>query len=151
MTRLIPFDYAHLRMIRLQPQQQFLADAVIQREAQLRAMPKSYAFTLIDGGVILGSGGMIPTWPGRAQVWAMLDCEAITTPRRFLPAHRAAKQVLGDWMKHLRLHTLETTVRADYEGGMRWARKLGFLEMGPIALYPPVPGINLVAFSRFNS
>lgn len=120
---LIPFRAEHLALIEVQDAQSHISPFMTYEYAQ--ALEPTFAFTYMVGGVVLGVGGLIEMWPGRAAMWAYLDRRA---GRHLVAIHRAALSLLelADFRR------VEADVSVDFEAGHRWLKMLGFQLEAPL-------------------
>lgn len=115
--RLISFEPAHLADL----------DPPAFDRGQLQRFAAAYrrcgpAFTLMEAGRALGSGGLvIEGAEGRA--WAFL---ADRLRRRPALLHRLVKRVLPALMRHYGLETVTAEAHADFAAARRWLERLGF-------------------------
>lgn len=116
-TRVIPFEPAHLAD--LDPQ------AFDQRQLQRFAAayrPRGPAFTLMEAGRALGSGGLvIDGAEGRA--WAFLSDRLRRRPALL---HRTVKRALPALMRHYGLDAVTAEAHADFAVARHWLERLGF-------------------------
>ena len=92
------------------------------------------AYTLLDDNVPICSGGIIPTWLGNAQGWA------ISSKRIFKNKIRAARLIRErtDLLcANNKIWRLQTAVKADFKIGIRFAEFLGFNKEGLMVGYGP--------------
>ena len=92
------------------------------------------AYTLLDDNVPICSGGIIPTWMGNAQGWA------ISSKRIFknkIKAARLIKKRMDLLCANNKIWRLQTAVKADFKIGIRFAEFLGFNKEGLMVGYGP--------------
>ena len=92
------------------------------------------AYTLLDDNVPVCSGGIIPTWLGNAQGWA------ISSKRIFknkMKAARLIKKRMDLLCVNNKIWRLQTAVKADFKIGIRFAEFLGFNKEGLMVGYGP--------------
>ena len=92
------------------------------------------AYTLLDNNVPVCSGGIIPTWLGNAQGWA------ISSKRIFknkIKAARLIKKRMDLLCANNKIWRLQTAVKADFKIGIRFAEFLGFNKEGLMVGYGP--------------
>lgn len=115
--RIEPLKKAHLDHINMQEAQKYVADWMTPEiAAQLQ---QQLSFAAVEGDEVLGCGGVIEMWEGRAVAWAML---AGNIGNRFLLIHRAVKKFF-DTVDYRRI---EATVDVGFNPGVRWVEMLGF-------------------------
>lgn len=137
MIELIPFERAHLQ--RFSPQQAQQAEASIGED-----MDVGDAWTALLHGEVLGCGGLIELWQGRAYAWALLAESAaphllrLTRGIRFRLAASSFARI-------------EMVVDASFAPGARWAEMLGFERETPRPLRSYLPGgRDAWLYARFN-
>lgn len=113
----VPYQAEHFERLRIQDAQakEYLAVS----GAQAKALENEYAFTALDGEVVLGCGGLYEINQCRGLVWAYVGSEA---GKHFTAIHRAVKSFL-DIAPHPRI---EADVAYDFAPGHRWIKLLGF-------------------------
>ncbi|MEN9417119.1 MAG: hypothetical protein RI988_739 [Pseudomonadota bacterium] len=82
------------------------------------------------GDRIVGAGGLLEVWPGRAHAWALIGEGA---GRHWLLIHRATLRALESHS----FRRVETAVVSDFAAGHRWAEMLGFVREGRMRGYAP--------------
>ena len=92
------------------------------------------AFTLLDNNVPICSGGIIPTWMGNAQGWAIGSKRIF---RNKIKAARLIKQRTDLLCANNKIWRLQTAVKADFKIGIRFAEFLGFNKEGLMVGYGP--------------
>ena len=131
--RLVPFEPAH-------------ADALL--EGQLnddrnRPSPKlgsfaptlvheGMAFTAIDNGYLVASGGIAPLWEGVGEAW-LLGAERVEKHRRYVA--RAVHQHMLQVVEKKGLWRVQAAMRSDWPELKRWARFLGMQHEGTMRAY----------------
>lgn len=128
----VPYEPRHLDEMTMQPSQRYLRDFVTPEAAA--AVAGHPAYTAVCEGEILGCGGVVPVWQGRAIAWSFISNKA---GPYFVAITRAVRKFLDDQPQD----RIETTVDMEFADGHRWARMLGFkLEAGRMAKYRPDGG-----------
>jgi hypothetical protein len=115
--RIVPFEPAHLADL----------DPPAFDRRQLRRFAAAYrplgpAFTLLDSGRALGSGGVIIEG-GEGRAWAFLS-DALR--HRPLLLHRSVKRALPALMRHYALQSVAAEAHADFAAARHWLERLGF-------------------------
>lgn len=130
MTTTKPFEADDLLAIDLQPWQR-------QPEFDLTAdygewlKENSYcAYAIVNDGKIIGAGGAIEIWPGRAEVWLLLDKAAGVV---MSSVHKITTRFL-DSLPHSRV---ETGCEIEWPEAHRWLRMLGFTHERMARKYMP--------------
>lgn len=125
MAKLIPFKKEHLKNLDEHVYGLSVKENIT--EAQLEALekrPHSYSFQG-DDGEILGCGGVIEYWPGRAEGWAVLRKNL---GARFFEVHTIFKTFL----REIPIRRFELVTNVDFPEGIRWAYALGFTCEAPL-------------------
>lgn len=110
---IIPFEPAHVGMMRIQPGQ--CPDV----DPSTMAADFGTAWTAMVEGRPIGCAGLLQMWPGRAYAWALLAEDAgphmlaLTRAIRFRLAESGFRRI-------------EMAVDAEFLPGVRWAVMLGF-------------------------
>lgn len=131
---------AHILAIDLQPAQAGIAGALTREYAEKLCTLTRVGWTIVDGDVVLGCGGIVEIWENRAQAWTLISSALL---RRFRPAHRMVRAVLDDapWRR------IEMDVDAAHTAGIAWAEHLGFVNEGVRRKYT-VDGRDVILFAR---
>ena len=130
MVAIEKFQPEDLENLLLQPAQAFMKPLFSDAEygESLAQHPSYTAFSA--SGRVLGCGGAIEQWNGRAIVWALLACDS---GKHFTAIHRA----VASFLNGLPYHRIETTVDSNFAQGKRWADLLGFEFEGVARKYTP--------------
>jgi hypothetical protein len=105
-ARLIPLDRATLKLaIALE------RDAVTREKSNLAIASLDYAWACIDGGILIGAGGLALVWPGRAEAWALVT--ELARPRQIVAGFRLARAWLDEIARDPRFKRIEMYVRED--------------------------------------
>lgn len=115
--RIVPFEPTHLADL----------DPPVfgRREMQRFAAayrPNGPAFTMMEAGRALGSGGLLVDG-GEGKAWAFFS-DALR--RRPLLLHRTVKRALPALMEHYELCALTAEAHGDFAAARRWLERLGF-------------------------
>ena len=120
-----PFEYWHMKALEcLAPGD---AAGFVFSEltaAQCRYLQTQNSWTLLADTEPVACGGTMEMWPGRHQVWVY------TTPtagRCMVRISRLAKLIIEPIVGRI-----ESTVRADFKQGHRWAKMMGFEVEAPL-------------------
>jgi hypothetical protein len=84
--------------------------------------PAGPAFTLIEAGRALGSGGLIVEG-GEARAWAFLSDALRARP---MLLHRTVKRALPALMQHYEVLSVVAEAHADFAAARQWLSRLGF-------------------------
>lgn len=141
MLRVATFRPSHLRRLEPKPEQQAEYDYIV--AADLKHFGNAFT-VLMDGLCPLCCAFCIEIWPGRATIGAFFSKWAEL--RHMVWIHRKTMALI----EKQPYRRLETTVRADYEGGHIWARKCGFTMDCVLKSYDPF-GNDACLYSRVKS
>lgn len=115
--RIVPLKQEHLERIDAQGAQEYVSSWITPEiKAELAG---SMSFAAVDGDEVLGVGGVLEYWDGRAAAWAILSGNC---GRQFVKIHRAVLAFLT--LKKYR--RLEATADVGFGPGHRWLEMLGF-------------------------
>ena len=92
------------------------------------------AFTLLDNNVPICSGGIIPTWMGNAQGWAIASKRIF---KNKIKAARLIKKRTDLLCNNNKIWRLQTAVKANFTIGVRFAEFLGLKKEGLMKMYGP--------------
>ena len=115
--RIVPFEPAHLAD--LDPP--VFGQTLMQRFATAYR-PAGPAFSLVEGGRAIGSGGLLIE-NGEGRAWAFLSD---SLRRRPVLLHRTVKRALPALIEHYGLRAVSAEAHADFAGARRWLDRLGF-------------------------
>ena len=118
--RVVPFKLWHHRFI----SDTFEPGASEILVGQLKSLENSDSWTAVVDGVPVACLGTHELWPGRYQGWGYIG----------MKAHRHMKWITLECIRHLsgKKGRVEFTVRADFDCGLRWAQRLGFIVETPL-------------------
>lgn len=83
-------------------------------------LEKHFSYSALCGDVVLACAGILPLWPGRAQVWAWLSGDIL--PSQMSAIHKAAARGI----KSYPVKRLEATCAVEFKAAHRWLQMLGF-------------------------
>ncbi len=92
------------------------------------------AFTGIADEGVVGSGGLIPLWPGVAEAWTM------TSPlieKYVISFHRAVRKHLNLLEQEQGLHRIQCVIIEGHDISTLWVERLGFKYEGIMEAYGP--------------
>lgn len=135
MLTTVPFRSNHIDEMVMQPRQSMLAHYF--DSTHFKSAENDRAFTGYIDGVIMGSAGVLPQWPGRALCWAVLSDQV--RPNHFMAIHRNVKEALAA-AHDSGFGRIETTVAVDWPAAMRWTEALGFQREAYMKQYAPGGG-----------
>lgn len=128
---MVRFEPAHVGQLLNYGGQEHLIAHVRERDLIDLAQGR-FAFTAIDGDMLLGSGGLIEVTAYRAAAWALLARQS--SPRTFIAIHRLVRRVIAQ----SGFKRVEAFVDPKSHAAMRWAKALGFtLERAYLPLHFP--------------
>lgn len=131
--RVEPFRADDAMKLIIQPAQR--AEQMIQREHFNTIERVGLAWSAYRGMFLYCAAGLIPQWPGRATVWALM---AVGTDRfDMLFLTRQMRRFLNHVQQPGGYRRIEMTVDADFDAGHRWAETLGFSREGLMKCYDP--------------
>lgn len=107
-----------------------------------------YSWAAVDGGYLLGAGGVISWWPGRAEAWMRVTTFA--RPRQVVAALRWGRAWLDDLQQSPSYRRLELHVRAGASFAETQARALGFAVPGHLERAWGPDGTDYILFDRVN-
>ncbi len=81
-------------------------------------------FAALDGGYVLGAGGLVRFWHGRALAWMLPG--RFAELRHIREAARFARRWLDGMQRAPEFRRIECHVLAGFRPGMRFVRELGF-------------------------
>lgn len=127
-VEIIDFKPEHFDQITLREESSF------EKEALLDVAQQTPVYTMMTEKGILCCVGIIPLWPGIAEIWST-DGELINTfPVAF---HKAAKHVIDSFWNHYELKRLQATCHVSNEQSWNWLKRLGFDTEGIMRNYGP--------------
>lgn len=119
MTTTRPFEATDLLLIDLQPGQCKPEFRLDEQYGQWLKENSYCAYTIEHEGAVVAVGGAIELWPGRAEVWLLLDKRA---GRIMSSVHRRVLR----FITALPHHRVETGCEIDWPEAHRWLKMLGF-------------------------
>jgi hypothetical protein len=140
--RFVPFHPDHLAVLQLQEiqalEQEHLRDPKNLGALAAYIHHPPFAWSGEVHGLIVGSAGLIPMWPGRAIAWALIgaippSCWPAVT--RKVQAVLAAAHAQGYWR-------IEASCLAGFKQGERFLGLLGFKPEGLMEAYDPAARSN---------
>jgi hypothetical protein len=119
-----PFRHTDLALLNVQPMQRAEAAGLTLQALRVIEQRSQPGITVSSGGEVLACAGIVPVGGPRAILWAFLSAKA---GAHMLGLTRIARVLLRD----SEFDRVETTVRADFEAGHRFARLAGFVDETP--------------------
>lgn len=144
MVQVVPLKAAHVKYLAESGALTYLTDYV--RDENLALLEKEkFAFTALDEeGLPVACGGVIFSWPGRAEAWAFFD--PFRSQRHFLAIHRLVVRFL----ETTDITRIEATVDVNFAEGHRWIQLLGFQMEAQLLRRYTVDGRNVSLYSRIK-
>jgi hypothetical protein len=101
------------------------------------------AFSVFDGEILLGCGGVVEFGKHRAEVWALLSKD--------IGRHmRSVTRAVNGWLAICPYQRVEANVATHFDPGLRWIRLLGFHQEGVEKLRFFEDGQSALQFVRFK-
>lgn len=125
---IVEYKPEHLKDLLLQPAQAYMRAYMNDEYAEFLNIP-GMTYTAMHAGQVVGCGGLVPQWEGRAQAWTLISGEV----PNFLEIHRYVAKVL----KECKFRRIEATVDCDFVNGHEWMRILGFQWEGTMKCFSP--------------
>lgn len=107
------------------------------------------SFAAVDGGYLLGAGGVIQNWPGRAEAWMRVTTFA--RPRQIVAALCWVRFWFDRLQRDRAFRRLELHVRADVPYANSQARALGFELPGHVQHAWGPDGNDYIEFERVRN
>lgn len=114
-----PFRAYHLRQLLAEPAHEYMRPMLSDPSHGATLEQADASFTAIENGRVVGCGGIMPVWAGRAIAWSVLSANSGPC---MVPIHIVTRRLLR--MRSER--RIEATCDADFKAGHRWLRLLGF-------------------------
>lgn len=135
MIRLIDFEPEHAEELFTKSTTLATADSKFALRNWLdRLERKDRAFTLMDNGHLVVSGGIYPIWDGMAEAWLIPSDEM---PRYKLKMIKILREHIDLITAEDGLRRLQATVRADYPVALRFIEFMGFKKEGLMKNFGP--------------
>lgn len=141
---IVPFEPQHLSGLKLQAAQILLQPTLASQAYGEALRDGGQAFSGVVDGKIVGSGGIVNIWEGRAVAWALFTPDALAN---FMPAYRA----IQSFLEISDMRRIEAFVDCGFEKAHNLARKLGFtMECERMRGFTP-DGRDCALYSRVRS
>lgn len=137
-----PFRPLHIRRLH-DVQGEQAEDAVFAIEmGEAAALAEHKAWTGWIGSDVVGCAGILPVWPGRSAVWALIGT-------RCGPHMRTITRFVREKLDQCEDRRIEATVLHGFKAGEQWAKLLGFKRETPDGMqsYDPA-GRTMSLYSR---
>lgn len=142
--RIVPLSAELLRLI--EPRDTAAAAAFGDRAVRRMTADCGLAIAMLDGGYVIGAGGVVPLeWAGRALAWMLIS--VFTRPRHLLRAAAVVPAWLDTLQARPELRRLEASAPAALERNCRFLERLGFAPEGLMRGYGP-DGADHMRFAR---
>ena len=133
MIEIIPFEFEHAKFIATH---QMNAEIVNVKDRYLKNLeslvqPKTSWTGLVDNKII-AAGGMVELWDHVYEGWIMATADIKNHP---IATARIIKRIFKKQMPLHKVQRLQTTVKADYEIGHKFANWLGLTQEGLMKQY----------------
>ena len=112
-----------------------------------RCLVTSLSFAMLDGGILVGAGGLSPQWYGRAEGWWLVSTHA--SRRHLAIAARYARAFLDKRQRDPMFRRIEIMVRADVPWCDSFAASMDFVFEGDAQSYD-ASGRDYRRFSRIR-
>ena len=97
------------------------------------ATKQGYGYTVLDKGKPIVCFGLVPQWPGVAELWLIPDMKLIFKHK--LKFHKGSKKFMELCADELNLHRLHVTVSARNVRAIKWIEKIYFSREGVLKKY----------------
>lgn len=145
MIRLIDFKSDHAEELFTKSSTLATADAKYTLRHWLDRMEKKdRAFTLMDNGHLVVSGGIFPVWDGMGEAWLIPSDEI---PKYKIRMIRILRDHISSITEEDGLRRLQATVRDDFEVAKRFIEFMGFKREGLMKNYGP-DGTDHIMYAR---
>ncbi len=135
MIRLIDFKADHAEELFEKNTSLATADSKYTLPHWIRRMEREdRAFSLIDNGHLVVSGGIFPIWNGTGEAW-LIPSDDI--PKYKLQIIKTLKNHIKTITEEDELHRLQATVRDDFDVAKRFIEFLGFKREGLLKNFGP--------------
>lgn len=107
------------------------SDAWVRRILQYPAL----SFAMLDGGEVIGGGGLVPMWSGRAEAWQLSS--RFARPRQLVAGVKLARAWLDQRQRDPVFRRVEAFVRKDHKWAFSFIDALGFVREGVLRNWDP--------------
>lgn len=129
---LVPFHWAHVKMMELRPFDDKLAQAIPDFNERLQYYQQHGGMTAIYKNKIACCFGAVSLWPGVAECWMLTSYQVESAP---ITLTRSAMRYFDQCAIDMKLHRLQITVDRSNLLAMRWAYRLNFEQEGILRSY----------------
>lgn len=102
--------------------------------------------TVVDGDVVVGVIGAIHYWRGRVEFWAVLGDAIYSNPKKI---SLAIGVVIDNIFASGKINRAEAHVKSDYQNGIKWIERFGFVKEGLAKNYLP-DGSDAYLYGRYS-
>lgn len=135
MSRLVKLDKLLLALAVGQERDPVTAEFACRDAFAVQAL-SGPAYALIDGGELVGAGGLVPHWPGRAEGWWLTG--KCARPRQLVKAVHLAREFLNARQRDPAFRRIEMFVRGEERWALTFAEALGFSLEGVLKAWDPM-------------
>lgn len=135
MSRLVKLDPLLLALAVDAERDSLTAEMASREDFAYRAF-SGPAFACLDGGELVGAGGLVPHWHGRAEGWWLTG--QCARPRQLVNASRLARDFLDRRQRDPAFRRIEIYVRAQERWADSFAHALGFKRGRLLHAWDPV-------------
>lgn len=130
----LPFKSYLLNVMDLHPEDRQHVDQIPGYLNYLDACTKQgFGYTVLDKGKPIVCFGIVPQWPGVAELWLIPDRKLIQKWK--LKFHKGAKKFMELAADELNLHRLHVTVSANNVRSVKWIEHIYFKREGVLKKY----------------
>jgi hypothetical protein len=133
--RLVPLDHFLLdQLLHLERDPMTAEMSAGPRFAQ-RVLPSGLSYALLDGGDLIGGGGLVQMWPGRAEAWQLTS--RFARPRQLVAAAHFAARQMDERQRDPAFRRIEAFVRVGSTWALSFIAALGFVREGLLDAWDP--------------
>jgi hypothetical protein len=129
---IVPFKAEHYKAMDLWPDDDLMRVLPTFEQGLKDAEIPGQSFTAIEGGTILGVGGIKTLWPGVGEAWAVYPRDVATYGRQIYRVSRAALEHIESAHGYWRV---QATARCDWYAAVRFLQALRFTIEGKMEKY----------------
>ena len=133
MIKIVPFSFEHAKYIAYNEMNAEIVNVKERYMSNLEQLVKpETSWTGMIYDKIIASGGMVQLWDNVYEGWIMATADIKKHP---ISTARIIKKIFAEVMEKHDVHRLQTTVKADYEIGHKFAKWLGLEKEGLMKKY----------------
>lgn len=130
---LVPFQAAHLSVMKISPDQRRTVSRAISFEQQMQMQAQmGHAITAILHGKPVACFGVVDIWQGVAEMWLLIEERGRKVPIAMTKIAIAYRDFI---VIAKNLHRLQITVKCSDKRAFGWAKLIGFTEEGIMKCY----------------